>query len=180
MDQRCGLILCFLALVAGCTGSPLPGATDSGQTSTPNGTSGCPTEFKQPGHYDPKTIPDEPGEITGDGVTEYATAHAEATTWNQAIANSSYHIDLGPTSFSVSDMNEMANRYLITVAGFGYRSCDLGSDGDYSIATTDATVYTYLINETVVIRGGFWNASDVRERGTVITRLNGSSNETGM
>jgi hypothetical protein len=181
MGQRYSLILCGLILVAGCTGSPLPGPTDSVQTSTSDRTPGCPSEFRQPGHYDPKDIPNAPEEITGDGVTEYATVHAEATTWNQEIANSSYHIDRGPTGFSVSDMNETADGYLVTVGGFGYRSCDLDPDGNYSIATTDATVYTYLINETLVMRGGaYWNASNVRDRGTVITRLNGSSNEAGV
>ena len=181
MYRRYGVILAIIVLLAGCTGGPIQEPTDSVQTSTSDRTPGCPSEFKQPGHYDPKDIPNAPEEITSDSVTEYATAHAEATTWNHEIANSSYHIDPGPTGFSVRDMNETADGYLVTVRGFGYRSCDLDSDGNYSIATTGATVYTYLINETLVMRrGGFWNASNVRDRGTVITRLNGSSNEAGV
>jgi len=181
MDPRHGLFLCLIILLAGCTGSSLPATTDSTQTSTPDETQGCPSEFVQPGHYDPKDVPDAPGEITEDGVTEYATAHAEATMWNKAIANSSFHVDLGSTSFSVRDLNETTNGYLVTVSGFDYRSCDLDPDGNYSISLSDATVYTYLINETVVMRGGaFWNASRVRERGTVVTQLDRSSNETGV
>jgi len=181
MDPRYGLFLCLIVLFAGCTGSPLPAPTDSVQTSTPDGTPGCPSEFEQPGHYDPKDVPNAPEEITGDSVTEYATAHAEATLWNQEIANSSFRVDLGSTNVGVLDLNDTGNGYLVTVSGFGYRSCELEWDGNYSIATTDATVYTYLINETVVMRGGaFWNASRVRERGTVVTQLDRSSNETGV
>jgi hypothetical protein len=181
MCRRYGLIIGIVVLLAGCTGGPIQETTDPVQTSpaatdspTVDKYLGCPFE---PQNYTPKEVPDVPEEITGERVSEYAESHATAEHWNRAIANATDPVRPTTSGYTVRNLNETSDGYFVTVSGFGYKSCSLESDGNYSVSVSDSPIYTYLINETVVIRhGGPFNASRVREKGTVIARLNQSSN----
>jgi len=180
MNQYNGLLVCAVILLAGCTGAPLQEPTHSVQaspttTNSPTASEyiGCPFE---PQNHTPKEVPDVPEEITSDSVAAYAASHATATVWNRDIASSTHPVNPQNNGFEVSNLNETSHGYLVTVLGFGYEACLPESDGNYSLTVSDSPIYTYLINETAVIRGGASNESRIRKHGTVIARMNGSSN----